>query len=55
MYGTLSTMTVSAGTGVIRGQSVGSAGTSPDGVASIYFELRVDGKAVDPLQWLRKK
>ncbi|MCX6543238.1 MAG: peptidoglycan DD-metalloendopeptidase family protein [Acidobacteria bacterium] len=55
MYGTLSTMTVSAGTRVIRGQSVGSAGTSPDGVASIYFELRVDGKAVDPLQWLRKK
>ena len=55
MYGTLSTMTVSAGTHVIRGQSVGSAGASPGGVASIYFELRVDGKPVDPLQWLKKK
>jgi len=55
MYGTLSAMTVSAGTHVIRGQSVGAAGASPDGVASIYFELRVDGKPVDPLQWLKKR
>ena len=55
MYGTLSTMAVSAGTHVIRGQSVGAAGASPDGVASTYFELRVDGKPVDPLQWLKKK
>ncbi|MCX6538544.1 MAG: peptidoglycan DD-metalloendopeptidase family protein [Acidobacteria bacterium] len=55
MYGTLSTMTVAAGTHVIRGQNVGTAGASPDGVPSIYFELRVDGKPVDPLQWLKKK
>jgi septal ring factor EnvC (AmiA/AmiB activator) len=55
MYGTLSELTVSAGAHVARGQSVGAAGASPDGVASVYFELRVDGKPVDPLQWLRKK
>ena len=55
MYGTLSTMTVSVGTHVITGQDVGAAGASPEGVASIYFELRVDGKPVDPLQWLKKK
>jgi septal ring factor EnvC (AmiA/AmiB activator) len=55
MYGTLAAVAVSAGTHVSRGQNVGAAGTSPDGVASIYFELRVDGKPVDPLQWLRKK
>jgi septal ring factor EnvC (AmiA/AmiB activator) len=55
MYGTLSTMTVSAGSHVIRGQNLGAAGASPDGVPSIYFELRVDGKPVDPLQWLKKK
>ena len=55
MYGTLSTMAVSAGTHVVRGQRVGAAGASPDGIASTYFELRVDGKPVDPLQWLKKK
>ena len=25
------------------------------GVAGLYFELRVDGQPVDPLQWLRKR
>ncbi|MEI6667609.1 MAG: peptidoglycan DD-metalloendopeptidase family protein [Acidobacteriota bacterium] len=55
MYGTLADVTVSAGTHVVRGQRVGTAGASPEGVASMYFELRVDGKPVDPLQWLRKK
>jgi len=55
MYGTLSTLTVAPGTVVVSGQDVGTSGASPDGVASIYFELRVDGKPVDPLQWLKKK
>jgi septal ring factor EnvC (AmiA/AmiB activator) len=55
MYGTLSEMTVAAGTPVVRGQGLGAAGASPDGIPSVYFELRVDGKPVDPLQWLRKK
>jgi septal ring factor EnvC (AmiA/AmiB activator) len=55
MYGTLSALAVSAGSHVILGQHVGEAGSSPDGVASIYFELRVDGRPVDPIQWLRKK
>ena len=29
-------------------------GLSPSGPAGLYFELRVDGQPVDPLQWLKK-
>jgi septal ring factor EnvC (AmiA/AmiB activator) len=25
------------------------------GAEGIYFELRVDGRPVDPLQWLKKR
>jgi septal ring factor EnvC (AmiA/AmiB activator) len=46
---------VTTGAPVVRGQGLGAAGASPDGVPSVYFELRVDGKPVDPLQWLKKK
>jgi septal ring factor EnvC (AmiA/AmiB activator) len=31
---------------------LGTSGTDPAGNPALYFELRVDGRAVDPLQWL---
>jgi septal ring factor EnvC (AmiA/AmiB activator) len=54
LYGNLLEVSVKAGATVERGQTVGSVGTSTTGAAGLYFELRVDGKPVDPLQWLRK-
>jgi len=55
MYGTLDAMAVPAGGRVARGDVIGTAGAAIDGTPSLYFELRVDGRPVDPLQWLRKR
>jgi len=54
LYGNLDDITVSKGEHVSRGDTVGTVG-SADGVAALYFELRVDGRTVDPLQWLAKR
>lgn len=55
VYGDLLDMAVKRGAKVERGQAVGSVGTSPTGPAGLYFEIRVDGKPVDPLEWLKKR
>ena len=55
LYGNLLDVAVKKGTRVERGQGVGTVGTTPTGAAGLYFEMRVDGQAVDPLQWLRKR
>lgn len=54
LYGHLSTMAVQRGVAVERGQTVGSSGANPTGVPAVYFELRIDGKPVDPVQWLKR-
>lgn len=54
LYGHLSTATVKQGDRVTPQTRVGMSGRNPSGNPSLYFELRVDGKPVDPLQWLRK-
>jgi septal ring factor EnvC (AmiA/AmiB activator) len=54
LYGDLLEIEAKRGSRVERGQPVGSVGTSPGGTSGLYFELRVDGRAVDPLQWLKK-
>ena len=54
LYGHLSAMAVQRGGTVERGQTVGSSGTTPTGVPAVYFELRIDGKPVDPVQWLKR-
>ena len=50
VYGHLGSATVHKGDRIEAGHTVGLAGRNP----SLYFELRVDGKAVDPLQWLKR-
>jgi len=55
LYGDLQETTVKKGDRVERGQPVGVSGYTPQGAAGVYFELRIDGQSVDPLQWLRKR
>lgn len=55
LYGDLLDTAVAKGARVDRGQRIGSVGATPTGPAGLYFELRVDGQAVDPLQWLKKR
>ena len=54
LYGHLSTLAVKKGDRVEAGANVGFAGRNPAGNPSLYFELRVDGRPVDPLQWLKR-
>jgi septal ring factor EnvC (AmiA/AmiB activator) len=54
LYGYLLSMQVSKGEHVEAQAPLGMSGRDPAGNPSLYFELRVDGKAVDPLQWLSR-
>ena len=53
MYGHLGEVRVARGDRVQRNGIVGTVGLAPAGESSLYFEVRVDGRPVDPLQWLR--
>lgn len=55
LYGHLLDIPVARGARVSQGDVVGSSGFALLGVPGLYFELRVDGRPVDPLQWLRKR
>lgn len=55
LYGHLADAVVSAGTNVSRGAVLGTLGQSPSGAAAAYFEVRIDGRPVDPLQWLKRQ
>ncbi len=59
LYGNLAEMTVKPGASVARGQSVGALGAAlSDAKGSgplLYFELRIDGRPVDPVEWLKKR
>ena len=54
LYGHLSGVSVRKGDRVEAGTAVGTAGRNPAGNPSTYFELRVDDRPVDPLQWLKR-
>ena len=54
LYGYLGSATVQRGSRVEPGSVVGISGRSPAGNPSVYFELRIDGRPADPLQWLQK-
>jgi septal ring factor EnvC (AmiA/AmiB activator) len=55
LYGELLAIAVAKGAHVERGQPVGLVGPTPRGTTGLYFELRIDGQPVDPLQWLKKR
>ena len=55
LYGHLAEAVVTAGTNVSRGAVLGTLGQSPSGGAAAYFEVRIDGRPVDPLQWLKRQ
>ena len=55
LYGFLGSFEVSRGGRVEVGTVVGTSGRNPSGNPALYFELRVDGAAVDPVQWLKKQ
>lgn len=52
VYGHLAGTALRAGTVVARGQPVGASGATPAGDPAAYFEVRIDGRPVNPVQWL---
>jgi septal ring factor EnvC (AmiA/AmiB activator) len=54
LYGFLDTVDVARGDRVDAQVRLGGSGRNPSGNPALYFELRVDGAAVDPLQWLKR-
>jgi septal ring factor EnvC (AmiA/AmiB activator) len=54
LYGNLLEISAKKGDLVDAGGPLGTVGAGVAGPAGLYFELRVDGQPVDPLQWLRK-
>jgi len=55
LYGDLLDIAVKKGARVERGAPVGLVGVTASGATGVYFELRVDGQPVDPLQWLKRR
>ncbi|HVL67814.1 MAG TPA: peptidoglycan DD-metalloendopeptidase family protein [Vicinamibacterales bacterium] len=55
LYGHLAAVSVNKGDRVEPGTRVGLAGRNLAGNPALYFELRIDGRPVDPLQWLRRQ
>ena len=55
LYGYLSTIAVNKGDRSKREDEWVRWASPPPGQAVLYFEVRVDGKAVDPLQWLKSR
>lgn len=53
LYGYLRDITVGRGASVARGTPVGRVGRTPSGTPALYFELRIDGHPVDPLEWMK--
>jgi septal ring factor EnvC (AmiA/AmiB activator) len=56
VYAHLSEILKSAGQAVQRGEAIGQVGDS-DSLrgARLYFEIRKDGKPIDPVSWLKKR
>lgn len=52
VYGHLAGTALRPGTKVTRGQTLGASGASPSGEPAAYFEVRIDGRPANPLQWL---
>lgn len=55
LYGFLNSLQVGRGDRVEPQAELGLSGRNPAGAPALYFELRIDGTAVDPLQWLKRR
>ncbi len=53
LYGYLASAAVERGQPVDAGTELGRVGSAPAGPPALYFEIRVDGRSVDPVQWLK--
>jgi septal ring factor EnvC (AmiA/AmiB activator) len=52
LYGHLMDMAVGRGVHLAPDETLGRTGSPPTGPPALYFELRVEGRPVDALQWL---
>ncbi len=55
LYAHLSTATVETDKRVDAGDAIGRVGSGPAGPPGLYFEMRIDDRSVDPLQWLKPR
>ena len=55
LYGRLAALEVEEGDRVSRGELLGAVGLTPTGGPALYFELRIDGRPVDPIEWLEAR
>ena len=56
VYGSLASIGVKKGQIVSRGQTIGTVGTAdPELPAHLHFEFRPEGRAVDPLEYLKSQ
>jgi septal ring factor EnvC (AmiA/AmiB activator) len=53
VYGYLGSIAVRREQTVTDGTEVGRVGMAPSGASAVYLEMRIDGRSVDPVQWLR--
>ncbi|MEM1412353.1 MAG: peptidoglycan DD-metalloendopeptidase family protein [Pseudomonadota bacterium] len=54
LYGHNESLRAEVGDWVDAGTRVSTVGQGPEGRAGLYFELRRDGKAIDPAGWLQR-
>ena len=55
LYGYLGAISVKMGDTIDSGAELGRVGTAPVGPPALYFEIRIDGRSVDPVQWLKAR
>jgi murein hydrolase activator len=55
LYGYLSSVEVDRGAVIDAGVELGRTGSGPGAASGLYFEVRIDGRQVDPLQWLKPR
>jgi len=55
LYGYLASANVKQGERIDTGAELGRVGMAPGGAAALYFEMRIDGRSVDPVQWLKPR
>ena len=55
LYGYLDAVSVTRGDPVDSGTEIARVGAAPAGPAALYLEIRIDGRSVDPVEWLRPR